>query len=98
MRQLLERFVPRGLSKPDGDAELSLREEWIRAKYEARLFTLPNILETTESGHHVPHATTMQSTLPVRLVDFFAVMGIGKFKTTDEGTHIMTVRSEEQTS
>jgi hypothetical protein len=85
VRQVLERFVPRGLSKPSGDAELAVREEWIRAKYEAKLFTLPNILETTESGIHVPHATAMQSTLPVRLVDFFAALGLGKFKPTDEG-------------
>lgn len=77
--------MPRGLSKPSGDAEAPVREEWIRAKYEAKLFALPNIQETTESGFHVPHATAMQSTLPVRLVDFFAVLGLGAFKPTDEG-------------
>ena len=85
VNELYERFIPEGWRKCRPDAAFDDRLLWIRAKYENKMFILPQnkrrANSLAESTKRVP------SSLPVRIVDFFLVISPGVCHQYQENLH-----------
>ncbi|CAM9515935.1 unnamed protein product, partial [Sphacelaria rigidula] len=86
VNEIYERYVPGSWSKPTPDAEQQHREQWIMAKYKYRYFMLPHYGEegVDAAGYQSPNSVSQ--TLPMRLVDYFVVVGAGELLLEDRVT------------
>ena len=76
--QVLERYIPHGWRKIKSDCSEDERRRWVKAKYDALLFTFP--LKIATSTLVAPQSTSPKrggiktNVLPSRLCDYFAIV------------------------
>eukprot|EP01041_Mallomonas_annulata_P007630 gene7630-15617_t len=79
VNQIYERYIPNGWTKCGPDASFEDRQLWIKAKYEMKMFVLPE----KKKGKDSFASSTIKSppsSLPVRIIDFFLVISPGTCK------------------
>eukprot|EP00752_Nemacystus_decipiens_P011001 g9775.t1 len=83
VNEIYERYVPSSWTKPTPDADQHTREQWVLAKYKHRYFMLPHYGKegVDVAGYQSP--SSLSQTLPIRLVDYFVVVGTGGFLLDD---------------
>ncbi|CAM9247735.1 unnamed protein product, partial [Ectocarpus sp. 8 AP-2014] len=83
VNEIYERYVPSSWTKPTPDADQHQREQWVLAKYKHRYFMLPHYGKEGGEATGYQSPASLSQTLPIRLVDYFVVVGPGGFMLDD---------------
>ncbi|CAM9591708.1 unnamed protein product, partial [Ectocarpus fasciculatus] len=83
VNEIYERYVPSSWTKPTPDADQHQREQWVLAKYKHRYFMLPHYGKEGGDATGYQSPASLSQTLPIRLIDYFVVVGPGGFMLDD---------------
>jgi DENN domain-containing protein 5 len=81
VNSVYEKYVDNDWSKTTQDSSYTERVQWIKAKYKSRYFCIPPIKAAVVRGKkHGKQDPGASNTLPMRTVDYFVTLGVGKVK------------------